>query len=118
MTWRLWLAKWGRGDAAIDENGQVIVVFSAQIAGLENSVTLGRRFDASGNRMGGTFYLSEKEVPNLSTPPLASANPRVPWRDGNVAVIGRATVTRMHVSRRWWPRGTFRPLSLSPPYRA
>jgi hypothetical protein len=79
--------KVGRGDAAIDENGQVIVVFSSQIAGLADSVTLGRRFDASGNPLGGTFYLSEKEVPNFSTPPAAAENPRLAWRNGNVAII-------------------------------
>jgi hypothetical protein len=79
--------KVGRGDAAIDESGQVIVVFSAQISGLANNVTLGRRFDASGNPLGGTFYLSEKEVPNFDTPPAAADNPRVAWRNGNVAIV-------------------------------
>jgi len=63
------------------------VVFSSQIAGLTDSVTLGRRFDASGNPLGGTFYLSEKEVPNFGTPPAAASNPRIAWRNGNVAIV-------------------------------
>ena len=77
-----------RGDAAIDEFGQVIVVYSAQPGvTYPTSVTMGRRFDASGNPQGGTFYVSEKEVPDWGNPPYQAGNPRVAWRNGT-AVIG------------------------------
>ena len=81
----------GRGDAAIDENGQVIVVFSAKIVGYPSELTLGRRFDAAGNPQGGTFYLSEKEVPDLINPPLPSTRPRIAWRNGSAAVVWQSS---------------------------
>jgi len=77
----------GRGDAAIDENGQVIVVFDAKPQGLIYRVPMGRRFDASGTPMGGTFYLSEKEVPSFDATLSDSSVPRVAWRNGDAAVV-------------------------------
>jgi len=81
----------GRGDAAIDENGQVIVVFHAKVSTLPNTITLGRRFDAAGNPVGGSFYISEKEVPSFDTPPLAAQRPRVAWRNGSAVVVWEST---------------------------
>ena len=75
------------GGAAIDESGQVIVVFAGKPVDYPNDVVMGRRFDATGNPLGGTFYVSEKEVPNVDTPPSASDTPRVYWRNGNVAIV-------------------------------
>src|SRR5439155_1573283 len=77
----------GRGDAAINESGDVVVVFNAvPAAGLQSTV-MGRRFAAAGNPVGGTFYISETEVPNLGSPPPASVNPRIACRNDTVAII-------------------------------
>jgi hypothetical protein len=74
-----------RGDAAINENGEVVVVFTAGIDAMK--VAVGRLFDATGKPMGGTFFISEKEVPDPNNPPLAvSQRPRVAWRNGILAV--------------------------------
>jgi len=82
----LTLVSVGRGDAAITESGEVVVVFNAvPTAVTTNSVVLGRRFDAAGNPVGGTFYVSEKEMPNPATPP--SVNPRVAYRNDKVAIV-------------------------------
>ena len=77
------------GDVAINEAGEVIAVFSAKLEGYPAGyyVTMGRRFDATGCPLGGTFYVSEKEVPNVITPPEYARNPRVAWRNGTAAVI-------------------------------
>lgn len=83
----LTLVSVGDGDAAITESGEVVVVFNAvPSAGLTN-VVVGRRFDMTGNPVGGTFYVSEKEVPNMVTPPPASTNPRVAYRSDKVAIV-------------------------------
>ena len=83
----LTLVSVGDGDAAVTETGEVVVVFNAvPDAGLTN-VVMGRRFDAAGNPVGGTFYVSEKEVPNLVTPPPASIYPRVAYRSDKVAIV-------------------------------
>lgn len=76
----------GHTDAAIDAQGNVVVVFGGKYdpSNVYDSV-MGRRFDAAGNPVGGTFYLSEKESPDLS--PLRARNPRVAWRNGQVAVV-------------------------------
>ncbi len=76
----------GRLDAAISRDGNVIVVFSGKydINNSYNSV-MGRRFDAAGNPVGGTFYVSEKESPDLL--PNEASSPRVAWRNGQVAVV-------------------------------
>ena len=73
----------GRADVAIDADGNVIVVFEGKIDGLAS--ILGRRFDAAGKPVGGTFYVSEKEIPG--TVAGASSGPRVAWRAGQVAVV-------------------------------
>jgi hypothetical protein len=74
-------------SAAIDEAGQVIVMFSASPdLGLPQAI-MGRRFDAAGNAVGATFYAGETEIPDLVNPPLyASDSPKVAWRDGTIAV--------------------------------
>lgn len=80
----------GGGDAAIDESGQVLVTFHARVSGVTNSIVLGRRFDATGAPVGGTFYLSEKEVPVFDPPIPASTLPRVAWRNGQAVAIWRS----------------------------
>src|SRR4030095_10826318 len=82
----------GRTDAAISSSGEVFVVFSATYEGgpvaddaTDISVVMGRLFDASGNPLGGTFYVSEKEVPTAK--PLLARNPRVAWRGTAAAVV-------------------------------
>jgi len=75
------------GDAAITESGEVVVVFNARPDAGLNSVVMGRRFDASGNPVGSTFYVSEKEVPNLVAPPPGSNGPRVAYRSDKVAIV-------------------------------
>jgi hypothetical protein len=73
-------------DAAIDPQGNVIVVFSARYDDNNlNRLVMGRRFDATGKPVGGTFYVSEKEVPDYFTP--TATGPRVAWRSGQVAVV-------------------------------
>jgi hypothetical protein len=78
------------GDAAINENGEVIVVFSAKAdSGNLVQAVLGRRFDASGNPVGGTFFVSENEDPSNFNTSTADA-PRVAWRNGQVAIAWRS----------------------------
>ena len=80
----------GRTDAAIDRDGNVIVVFGGRYSpDIPYESVMGRRFDAAGNPAGGTFYVSEKEAPELS--PLLARNPRVAWREGQVAVVWEST---------------------------
>ncbi|MBL9128824.1 MAG: hypothetical protein JNL97_14315 [Verrucomicrobiales bacterium] len=75
----------GRCDAAIDSLGRVAVVYDdAAGTGGNAKIVLGRLFDAQGNPMGKTFYVSEKEVPDAAT--LESRNPRVAFRNDTVAV--------------------------------
>lgn len=73
----------GRADAAIDPDGNVIVAFEGKIEGL--STIMGRRFDATGKPVGGTFYVSEKEAPGTVTG--AASGPRIAWRAGQVAIV-------------------------------
>lgn len=80
----LTLASAGRADAAIDADGNVIVVFEAKYNADSPATIMGRRFDSTGKPLGGSFYVSEKEAPGLATG--ASAGPRVAWRNGQVAV--------------------------------
>jgi len=81
----LTLASVDRVDAAIDPDGNVIVVFAAKFdAGNPNRLIMGRRFGPTGTPVGGTFYVSEKELPDASTP--EANGPRVAWRAGQVAV--------------------------------
>src|SRR5262249_40837539 len=53
--------------------------------GTDISVVMGRLFDVSGNPSGGTFYVSEKEVPTAK--PLLARNPRAAWRGDTAAVV-------------------------------
>lgn len=70
-------------DAAIDTNGEVVVVFTGTYYNNPNTV-MGRRLDASGNVSSNTFYISENEYPNSGSG--AASYPRVAWRDGMVAI--------------------------------
>jgi hypothetical protein len=80
------LASVGRVDAAIDAEGNVIVVFGAKYdANNPGAIIMGRRFDKTGTPVGGTFYVSEKELPDPATP--SAEGPRVAWRNGQVAVV-------------------------------
>lgn len=79
------LAAVDRADAAIDPDGNVVVVFNAKYdASNTGRIIMGRRFDAAGSPVGGTFYVSEKELPDPLTP--NAGGPRVAWRAGQVAV--------------------------------
>ncbi|MBE0545094.1 MAG: hypothetical protein IH623_27455, partial [Verrucomicrobia bacterium] len=74
-------------SAAIDELGQVVVVFSARLDPTMSQAIMGRRFDAEGNAVGGTFYVGETEIPSFDSPVFFdSDSPKVAWRDGSVAV--------------------------------
>ena len=81
----------GRGDVAIDESGRVLAVWDALVpvddgagGSVDVRMVLGRLLDPSGNPIGGTFYVSEKETPNFNT--LESRHPRVAIRGGVAAV--------------------------------
>lgn len=74
----------GRCDAAIDTYGRVAVVYDDALIEGNAKIVLGRMFDAQGNPLGKTFYVSEKELPDAATP--ESRNPRVAFRDDSVAV--------------------------------
>ncbi len=78
----------GGADAAIDADGNVIVVFNAKYSVDNQSLVMGRRFDATGKPVGGTFYVSEKELPDAAT--LVAENPRVAWRSGQVVIVWRS----------------------------
>jgi hypothetical protein len=72
-------------DAAISENGEVIVVFAAKFdPSYANRLIMGRRFSAAGVPMGPTFLVSELELPDPNTG--ATGAPRVAWRNGQVVV--------------------------------
>ncbi len=78
----------GAADAAIDPDGNVIVVFNAKYSADNQSLVMGRRLDATGKPVGGTFYVSEKELPDPAT--LVAENPRVAWRNGQVVIVWRS----------------------------
>ena len=81
----LTLATADRADAAIDANGEVLVVFNGKYDANNPSLVMGRRFDAAGKPVGGTFYVSEKELPDPATPD--ATGPRVAMRNGQAVVI-------------------------------
>lgn len=81
----LTLASAEAADAAISTNGEVIVVFSGLYDPSYQNTIMGRRFDATGSPVGGTFYVSELELLDPATP--AAYGPRVAWRNGQVAVV-------------------------------
>ena len=72
-------------DAAIDANGEVLAVFSGKYDPNNSNLVMGRRFDATGKPKGGTFYVSEKELPDVAT--FEANGPRVAWRNGQVVII-------------------------------
>lgn len=76
------LASIGRLDVGIDWNGRVVVAYTDSGA-LGTQLTLGRVLDRNGKPLGGTFYVSEKEAPDLT--PLQSIEPRVAFRGNQVA---------------------------------
>jgi hypothetical protein len=80
-----------RGDCAINEKGEVVVVFGAQCDVSLPLGLVGRRFSAAGIPVGGSFYISEVEVPDPSNPNIALATySRVAWRNNQVAVAWRS----------------------------
>jgi hypothetical protein len=82
----LTLTKVERTDAAIDAAGRVFVVFGAMTPDSAVTLVMGRVFDPTGNPVGGTFYVSEKEEETVSAWDV-STNPRVTVRDGAFAVV-------------------------------
>jgi hypothetical protein len=78
----------GRVDAAIDAQGRVVVVYADKAGTLEAGGTaflvLGRVFDASGKPLGGTFHVSEKEMPVAAV--LDALDPRVDFRNNVITV--------------------------------
>lgn len=79
------LATVGGSDVAIDPDGNVIVVFDATPGTASMRSVMGRRFNAAGEPLGGTFYISEKELPDQIF--LNSSTPRIAWRNNQVAVV-------------------------------
>jgi hypothetical protein len=75
-----------RVDAAIDADGNVIVVFNAKYDSANaNQMMMGCRLDSTGKAVGKTFYISEKELPDPAGP--KAAHPRVAWRAGQAVVV-------------------------------
>jgi hypothetical protein len=73
-------------DAAIDADGNVVVVYTAKYdPDAPNRVAMGRRFDATGKPIGGTFFLSELEGPDAPAGEVGGG--RVAWRNGQVVAI-------------------------------
>jgi hypothetical protein len=79
------LISMGSADAAIGTNGEVLVVFAAKYSEENQNAVMGRRFDASGKALGGTFYVSELELLDPATP--AAGGPRIAWRSGQAVVV-------------------------------
>ena len=72
-------------DCAVNENGNVIVVWcDAEQLVLESSILFGRLFNADGTPMGGTFYISERATPDNYLGECS--DPRVTWRNNVIAV--------------------------------
>lgn len=75
----------GRCDVGIDSLGRVAVVYDdSSPTGGGAKIVLGRLFDSKGVALGGTFYVSEKELPDPAT--LAAQSPRVAFRNDTVAI--------------------------------
>ncbi|MDB6040590.1 MAG: hypothetical protein JWM99_4431 [Verrucomicrobiales bacterium] len=75
----------GGADAAITTDGRVLAVFDdipSNSAG--GRVVMGRLFDKTGQPLGGTFLVSETELPEAVT--ADSQKPRVAWR-GELAAV-------------------------------
>jgi len=81
-----------RLDAAIAEDGRVIVAFDASNNDTNNAnlfnLPQARVFDPCGNPMGPVFYLSERENPtNAISGDGSTCRPRVAWRGNTIAVL-------------------------------
>lgn len=77
-----------RLDAAIAPDGRVIVAFDGNQASAFRLVQA-RLFNRSGSPIGGTFFVSETETPELAT--TESRRPRVAWRNNQVAIVWEST---------------------------
>jgi hypothetical protein len=75
----------GGTDAAITADGRVLVVFDDSIAASGGRVVLGRLFDKAGEPAGGTFLVSETELPEIVSG--NSQNPRAAWRGELAAIV-------------------------------
>lgn len=76
----------GRADVAIDALGRVAVAYdttSASVNGVRG--VLARVFDAKGNPLGGTFYVSERETPESLA--SESRRPRIAFRNDTIAIV-------------------------------
>lgn len=80
-----------RLDAAIAEDGRVIVAFDAFNNDTNNTssyrLTQARVFDPCGNPMGPVFYVSENENPTNAIAGNSAGRPRVAWRGNTIAVM-------------------------------
>jgi hypothetical protein len=76
----------GRGDVAIDSLGRVAVVYddTAATGGFARGI-IGRVFKANGDPVGGSFYISEREIPSDLL--LESRNPRIAFRNDTIAAV-------------------------------
>lgn len=76
----------GRGDVAIDALGRVAVAFDdASATGGNARNIICRVFKADGTPLGGSFYVSEREVPSDGL--LESRHPRIAFRNDTIAVV-------------------------------
>ena len=80
-----------RLDAAIAEDGRVIVAFDASNNDTNNTgpfrLTQARVFDPCGNAMGPVFYVSERENATNAIASNSAGRPRVAWRGNTIAVM-------------------------------
>lgn len=80
-----------RLDAAISEDGSVIVAFDASNNDTNNTSLLrlpqARLFDPCGRAVGPAFYLSEREHATNAIASNANCRPRVAWRGSMVAAM-------------------------------
>lgn len=76
----------GRGDVAIDSIGRVAVIYddTAATGGFARGI-IGRVLDAQGEPIGGSFYISEREVPGDAL--LESRRPRIAFRNDTIAAV-------------------------------
>ncbi len=79
-------AQGNRVDAAINEAGYVIAVWSDQEElALASTIVFGRVFNPDGTPKTGTFYISERATPENYIGECI--RPRAAWRDDTIAVI-------------------------------
>ncbi|HTG44008.1 MAG TPA: hypothetical protein VK633_05700, partial [Verrucomicrobiae bacterium] len=76
----------GGADAAITSDGRVFAVFDdIPATGAGVRVVMGRLFSKTGEPLGKTFFVSEKETAETAT--ADAKNPRVAWRGELAAVV-------------------------------